>query len=155
MKVLCGLLVKIMQVNLSFGKNNFGQLGTGNKTDFNDPQKLQDISPVLSVSCGYEHTLIITNDDNLRSCGKKEYGQLCHGDKEHTLFSNISKISAGYYHSLFQNDKEELFACGYNQQGACGLGHKQHPQIIPISFLIYLQTLLILFVEIQTGCIEQ
>ena len=36
----------------SFGKNKYGQLGTGNKTDFNVPQKLLDLPPVFSVSCG-------------------------------------------------------------------------------------------------------
>ena len=38
----------------SFGENYFGQIGTGNKTklNFNDPQKIEDIPPVLSVSCG-------------------------------------------------------------------------------------------------------
>ena len=55
----------------SFGKNNFGQLGTGNTTNFNVPQKIEDIPPVLSVSCGFEHTLIITTDSNLWSCGNK------------------------------------------------------------------------------------
>ena len=43
-----------------FGQNCLGQLGTGNKTNFNVPQRIEDIPPVLSVSCGYEHTLITT-----------------------------------------------------------------------------------------------
>ena len=51
----------------SFGDNNRGQLGTGNKTNFNVPQKLINIPPVLSVSCGYSHTLIITDDSNLKT----------------------------------------------------------------------------------------
>ena len=114
----------------SFGKNNSSQLGIGNATDitpinFNVPQKLINIPPVLSVSCGHEHTLIITNDSNLWSCGNNEYGQLFFGDMEHrsvpqkTSFSAISKISAGFYHSLFQNDTGEIFACGYNRYGQC------------------------------------
>ena len=125
----------------SFGQNNAGQLGTGNKTDFNVPQKILEIPPVLSVSCGYTHTLIITNDSNLWSCGNNNHGQLCLGDKEEwsmpqkTLFSNVSKISAGYYHSLFQNDKGEIFACGYNGHGECGLGHCKTPQATPSLIL--------------------
>ena len=54
----------------SFGQNNFGQLGTGNITNFNVPQKILSIPPVISVSCGSLHTLIITNDDNLWSWGR-------------------------------------------------------------------------------------
>ena len=119
----------------SFGKNDYGQLGTGNKTNFNVPQKLQEIPPVLYVSCGYSYILIITNDDDLWSCGHNNLGQLCHGDTEDrskpqkTSFSNISKISAGWYHSLFQNNKGEIFACGNNNEGQCGLDHFDELQI--------------------------
>ena len=129
----------------SFGKNDFGQLGTGNTTNYNFPQKLLDIPPVLSVACGSYHTLIITNDDNLWSCGGNDHGQLCLGNNKRSLntqkpqktsFSNISKISAGYCYSLFQNNKEgEIFACGFNQYGQCGLGHFNHPQITPSLIL--------------------
>ena len=115
-----------------------GQLGTGNKTpDFDVPQKILDIPPVVSVSCGSFNTLIITNDSNLWSCGNNEYGQLCHGDTEDrvkpqkTSFSNISKISAGHSHSFFQNNNGEIFSCGYNSRGQCGLGHFDSPQITP------------------------
>ena len=121
----------------SFGENNCGQLGIGNTTNFNVPQKLLNIPPVVSVSCGNVHTLVNTTDSNLWSCGGNEFGQLCHGDKDgriipqKTAFSNISKISAGYYHSLFQNNKGEIFSCGTNFYGACGLGHFNSPQITP------------------------
>ena len=127
MKVLFGHLVTIIVVNS----------GTGNKTNFNVPQKILGIPPVLSVSCGSEHTLIITNDSSLWSCGNNAFGQLCHGDKEprskpqKTSFSNITKISAGPIHSLFQNNKGEIFSCGNNGNGQCGLGHFTSPQIIP------------------------
>ena len=118
----------------SFGDNYYGQLGTGNTTNFNVPQKILEIPPVLSVS---SHTLIITTDSNLWSWGRNYYGELCHGDKKRrskprqTSFSNILKISAGYYHSLFQNHKGEIFSCGNNHRGECGLGHFNHPQITP------------------------
>ena len=125
----------------SFGYNDCGQLGTGNKaTRFNIPQKILDIPPVLSVSCGYSHTLIITTDSNLWSCGHNNFGQLCLGNKESQLkpqktsISNVSKTSAGNHHSLFQNNKGEIFACGYNCSGECGLGHLESLQITP-SFI--------------------
>ena len=80
---------------------------------------------------------MITNDDNLWSCGYNEYGQLCHRDKkdrsnpQQTSFSNISKIAAGCNYSLFQNNKGEIFSCGYNEKGQCGFGHFISPQITP------------------------
>ena len=137
----------------SFGGNNSGQLGTGNTTrdHFNVPQKLINIPPVVAVECGFGHTLIITNDDNLWSWGRNRNGQLCFGDAEDRLipqktsFVGVTKISVGYDHSLFQNDKGELFACGYNQQGACGLGHFNHPQIAP-SLILNLPSNIVKFV---------
>ena len=124
---------------LILGDNSYGQLGTGNKTNFNVPQKLQNIPPVVSVDCGADHTLMITNDDNLWSCGGNDYGQLCleqvnkdgRSNPQKTPFSNISKISTGSYHSLFQNNKGEIFSCGHNNVGQCGLGHFNSPQITP------------------------
>ena len=85
--------------------------------------------------------MIITNDDNLWSCGYNKFGQLCHGDAkdrstpQKTSFSNISNISAGSNFSLFQNNKGEIFACGYNKLGGCGLGHFNSPQITPSLIL--------------------
>ena len=121
----------------SFGQNNYGQLGTGNKTNFNVPQQIQNIPPVLSVDCGLQHTLFITKDLDLWSCGSNEHGQLCLENQEdqstpqQTFFSNIKRISIGAYHSLFQNINGEIYSCGYNKSGACGLGHFKHPQITP------------------------
>ena len=90
------------------------------------PQKIQDIPPVISVSCGVYHTLVITNEEDLWSFGCNELGQLCLGNKinqlqpKKTPFSNIINISASY-HSLFQNDKEEIFGCGSSNYGQLGI----------------------------------
>ena len=81
-----------------------GQLGTGNKTNFNVPQQIQDLPPVLSVACGHDHTLIITNDSNF-------------GHVEAMIPDNYAWRSAGCLRSLFQNNKGEIFACGFNQYG--------------------------------------
>ena len=87
------------------------------------------------------HTLFITTESDLWSCGRNNCGQLCIGNEEDqfkphkTSFSNISKISTGFLHSLFQNDKGEIFSCGYNNSGQCGLGHFNHPQIAPSRIL--------------------
>ena len=125
----------------TFGKNNYGQIVTGNTLNINVPQKIHNIPPVLSVTCGSAHTLIITNDSNLWSWGRNDFGQLCHGNRENqsipqkTAFSNISKISAGHVHSLFQNNNGEIFACGYNPFGSCGSGHFNYIQITPSLIL--------------------
>ena len=124
----------------SFGENSWGQLGTGNTTSYNIPQKILNIPPARSVACG-SHTLIITNDDNLWSCGFNKYGQLClenaaerQSTFQKTSFSNIIRVSAGIYHSLFQNISGEIYSCGRNGNGLLGLGHFNDqitPSLIP------------------------
>ena len=100
-------------------------------------QKILEIPPVLSVSCGAQYTLMITNDSNLWSWGSNDFGQLCLGNTENqtkprkTSFSDISKTSTGSLHSIFQNDKGEIFSCGFNEFGQCGLGHFNYSQITP------------------------
>ena len=53
-KLLGFLVVGISQfvwiMKVLFGENNHGQLGTGNTTNFNVPQKIRDIPPVLAVA---------------------------------------------------------------------------------------------------------
>ena len=123
----------------TFGKNTFGvePVDSGRSTYFIVPQIVNGIPPVQSVACGSLHTLIITHNNDLWSCGENYYGQLCLGSNENqskfkkTSFSNISKISTGGFHSLFQNYKGKIFSCGYNSGGECGLGHSDHPQVKP------------------------
>lgn len=100
----------------SFGINNSGQLGIGDALkECESPQKIQNIPPVLSVHCGAYHTMIITDDSNLWSCGGNADGQLCLKNRENqctftqTSFSNISKVSLGGFHSLFQNKNGEIY----------------------------------------------
>ena len=103
---------------------------------FKIPQKIKNISNVQSISCGYSHILILTNDRNLWSWGNNEYGQLCLGNTEEpsisgpkrTSYTNVSNIYAGSNHSLFQNDEGIIFACGFNKNGELGLGHNKFSQ---------------------------
>ena len=119
----------------SFGCNNNGQLGTGNKIKYKTPQKIEDVPPIQSISCGEEHTLIVTTDSNLWSCGNNAFAQLflkntkIQLQPEQTSYSNVAAISAGAFHSLFQNYQGEIYGCGYNYFGELGLGHSNHPQI--------------------------
>ena len=116
-----------------FGENTYGQLGTGNKTNSNVPQKILAIPPVISVDCGYGHVAIITNNSDFWSCGYNCYGQLCIGNRSNQLtfqktsFSNISNIALGAFYSFFQNYNGKIFSCGYNDYGELGLGHFRSP----------------------------
>ena len=64
-KDLFGLLEEMTRVNLEEEET---------KKTCNVPQKILDIPPVLFISCGSSHTLIITNDLELWSCGNNNHG---------------------------------------------------------------------------------
>ncbi|AEC01563.1 fimbrillin family protein [Parasphaerochaeta coccoides] len=59
------------------GRNNFGQLGVGNKTDRKTPVKVAFMgTDVAAVSAGYNHTLIQKKDGSLWATGFNTNGQL-------------------------------------------------------------------------------
>ena len=141
--VSCGMLILqfVWIMKVLFGdlvKMNMGPTRNRKQNKFQcSPKNYSRFLQLFLFLVDQEHTLMITNDDNLWSCGRNDFGQLCHGDAEDRLkpqktsFSYTSKISTGYLHSLFQNNKGEIFSCGNNQQGQCGLGHCKSPQITP------------------------
>ena len=53
----------------SFGDNNAGQLVTGDLIKQITPKKIQNIPTIQSIYCGAAHTLIITENFDLYSCG--------------------------------------------------------------------------------------
>ena len=126
----------------AFGLNDYGQLGILQKdteTSISTPHRITGIPPVKNISCGLEHTLVITNDDNLWSFGNNSFGQLCTGNKishtkpKQTSFSNVSNISASGVFSLFQSNNQ-VYGCGYNYFGQLGLDHNKNqkmPCVIP------------------------
>eukprot|EP00246_Nothoceros_aenigmaticus_P002684 TRINITY_DN13533_c0_g1_i1.p1 TRINITY_DN13533_c0_g1~~TRINITY_DN13533_c0_g1_i1.p1 ORF type:complete len:452 (-),score=54.98 TRINITY_DN13533_c0_g1_i1:408-1763(-) len=65
-----------------WGWNKFGQIGCGNNEDQNSPQLLKSLSDekVTQVSCGWRHTLAVTEAGNVYSWGRGTSGQLGHGD---------------------------------------------------------------------------
>ena len=126
------------------GFNNKGQLGLGNLTNYNSPQLISDISNLTigSVSAGYRHTLFLTDDGKVYSCGLNDDGQLGLGNdisyNTPQLISDISNltitaVSASADHSLFLTHDGRVYSCGGNSSGQLGLGNNTNfntPQLI-------------------------
>ena len=107
----------------SCGYNQQGQLGLGHTSEENFPRLIEkfydtststssyinyDAIRIIEISAGMNHSLFLTNDGNVYSCGQNVFGQLGLGNKEPenrpTLIqsvNNIKKISCGMYHNLF------------------------------------------------------
>ena len=157
----------------SCGLNNDGQLGLGTSGNGN-----KELSPKLittyygnngvttnyetieidKISTSHYHSLFLTRDGQVYSCGQNDWGQLGLGtsgsgsekssptlietystDSESDNYSSIviTKISAGHYHNLFLTSNNQVFSCGYNDWGQLGLNSNEDkiktPRLIQIT----------------------
>ena len=115
-----------------WGGNESGQLGLGN-TDNQHSPILCSFLPnenIIDIKIGYQHSLILTDNGDVFSCGSHTLGQLgreCDGDP-FTLFyripelPEIARIECGYYHSMCIDVNNNLYVFGDNRYGQLGLG---------------------------------
>lgn len=89
-------------------------------------------APVLSVSCGADHTLLLTEARQVLSFGVGTRGQLGHGDimnrKEPTTIEaldgvRMAAIACGLWHSMALSECGDIYSWGWND----------HAQVKPIS----------------------
>ena len=116
----------------SCGENGSGQLGLGHTSAFTSfTQVTTNINnDVKQISCGYNHTFILKNDDSVWSCGYNYYGQLGIGNT--TTYTSFTQVTTninndveqlacgGSYTFILKNDGN-VYGCGYNGYGQLGL----------------------------------
>ncbi|RDX74543.1 Ultraviolet-B receptor UVR8, partial [Mucuna pruriens] len=76
---------------LGWGWNKFGQIGVGNNFDFCSPVQVNfpNDQKVQQISCGWRHTIAVTERENVYSWGRGANGQLGHGE---TIDRNVPTI---------------------------------------------------------------
>lgn len=122
----------------TFGENNKGQLGVGDLIDKMEPTLVVDGTDNLksiSISCGYEHTLVLTTNKNVFSFGENENGQLGIGsfndqmsptqiiDSSSNNINNVQSISSGFSYSLILNENGTVYSSGDNTYGQLANGN--------------------------------
>jgi len=117
----------------SFGFGSNGRLGHGD-TDSQTTPKLIDALDnlnIVQVAAGSVHSLALTDDGDVYSVGRSNFGQLGHGDEaqENTpklidaLDSpNIVQVAAGSVHSLAVTDDGDVYSFGFGNNGRLGHG---------------------------------
>jgi hypothetical protein len=100
------------------GTSDTGQLGTGRRDREVVPVKLALSEPVVSVSCGVFHTLILRTSGTVLATGGNTFGQLGDGTKRSALkpvelrgLSKVQQISCSH-HSAAVTTAGELFLWG-------------------------------------------
>lgn len=138
---------------LTWGSNSKGQCSTGTFEDVRSPQlivagPLQDQN-IIQVSCGLEHTAVISDTGALFTFGSDEFSQCGHGAvsqldaiakgasassgpgrgpcvnaprqvKEALLKKAVVEVSCGSYHTMALTDHGELYVWGLNDYSQLG-----------------------------------
>ncbi|KAI9995477.1 hypothetical protein PInf_012542 [Phytophthora infestans] len=139
-KAACGLYHTVAATSdgevYSFGKNDYGQLGLGHARNIKTPALVktslgESDEKIVAVSCGYYHTVTISEKGKLITWGRNDYGQLGIGSKEHKnsaqfvplpMSSKIKNASCGCYHSLILMSNGRVMVFGRNNKGQLGAG---------------------------------
>src|SRR3990167_2311752 len=109
------------------GANNAGQLATGNTTNTNVCQKIDQLPPMIATSGGQDHSLFLDVEGSVWSCGANGNGQLGSGNNRSKAeriagLPKITSILAIFLSSFFLDFEGSVWACGYNAHGELGLG---------------------------------
>ncbi|XP_071800531.1 X-linked retinitis pigmentosa GTPase regulator-like isoform X6 [Asterias amurensis] len=114
----------------SFGAGGEGQLGLAGSRSYETPQLVQELADVQvkQISCGTEHSAILTVDGSLYMFGSGSEGQMGLDDVTETEVPTplsvgvpIKQVSCGYYHTALVTDDGKLYTFGENEFGKLGL----------------------------------
>ena len=118
------------------GINSFGQLGTNNSKPACEPQKMSGLfSPIASIACGANHSILLDADGKVYSCGRNHCGQLGLGSTVQKvsatrieLIPKIRAIVCGSQSngSVFVDEDNRLWACGDDSLGQLGNARKRY-----------------------------
>lgn len=120
-----------------WGRNENGQIGVADLSRKNCPVLVDALSGhrIVDVALGRQHTLFLTSDGEVLSCGLNKSGQLgcgsTHPEQRPTpqkipmsAFggAKVTAISAGADFSVMVCDDGHVYACGLPQYGQLGSG---------------------------------
>ena len=137
-KVSCGGYHTIVIVEngelYGFGKGMFGQCGYGIPEDTTIPKKVKfDYKniKIIDIKCGGEHSIFLTNDGKVYSCGHGYFGQLGLGNNKNVkapiLVQSLSnkkviEIAAGWSHTIILTNEKNVYITGCGKFGELGIG---------------------------------
>jgi hypothetical protein len=144
--VKCGSFHTLLQTSsgevYAWGSNRYGQISNGCNDYQNTPIKVNGFSGerVVMISCGWGHSMALTESGHVYSWGFNGYGQLGNGN---TVDSNtpklvelnsviVERISCGQWHSLLLSKDGAIYAFGDNDLGQIGKGYN-NTQLTPVK----------------------
>lgn len=119
----------------SWGRNDFGQLGLGDRENRKCPCLLKMLrsQAVKFVAAGDHHTAVLTEDGGVFTFGSSDKGQLGHDAISEfevnprkvfeLMGSVVTQVACGKQHTIaFVPNSKQIFACGSGSLGQLGQG---------------------------------
>ncbi|XP_070686885.1 probable E3 ubiquitin-protein ligase HERC4 [Pempheris klunzingeri] len=128
-----------------WGRNHCGQLGLGDTTDRHTPTSVHylNMRKTVHVSCGKDHTAILTKDGAVFTFGSGQYGQLGHNSFSDELRprlvaelwgAKVTRIACGRHHTLVLTGSKRVYSFGCGEQGQLGHGEESHRSVpLPVQ----------------------
>eukprot|EP01127_Copromyxa_protea_P011952 TRINITY_DN3068_c0_g1_i2.p1 TRINITY_DN3068_c0_g1~~TRINITY_DN3068_c0_g1_i2.p1 ORF type:complete len:420 (+),score=38.18 TRINITY_DN3068_c0_g1_i2:31-1290(+) len=126
----------------AIGDNDRGQLGLGHKKTQLTPVRISVNWIPKQISCGFQHSMVLSTDGNVYTCGLNTWGQLGHPGEAFS-FQPVTAmnegpggpkpktISAAALHGLVMMDDGSLRSWGWNDDGQLGIGLVKSDQFLP------------------------
>jgi hypothetical protein len=114
----------------SWGKNDYGQLGNGNRVDQLTPGVVTNLSGIVAVAGGLRHSLALKSNGSVWSWGADELQPgINFVPRAVPGLSNVMAIAAGRAHSLALCADGSVWAWGQNDYGQLGsTAYSREPQ---------------------------
>ncbi|XP_069019067.1 probable E3 ubiquitin-protein ligase HERC3 isoform X1 [Embiotoca jacksoni] len=128
-----------------WGGNDCGQLGLGDTTDRNTPTSVHCLNTkkTIRISCGKDHTAVLTKQGAVFTFGSGRHGQLGHNSLRNELRprlvaelwgSKVTEIACGRHHTLVMTDVKRVYSFGCREQRQLGRGEESHPSVpLPVQ----------------------
>ncbi|XP_032079799.1 E3 ISG15--protein ligase HERC5-like [Thamnophis elegans] len=144
------MVVSLFGTVYSWGKNLYGQLGLGDTEDRYIPEyvKALEHKKTVFISCGGEHTAVLSKDGLVCTFGSGCFGQLGHNSTRNELFprlvaelfgARVTQVACGRWHTLvYVPALGEIYSFGYGAEGQHGEGRTSDQLVpLPLSLAIH------------------
>ncbi|XP_025973656.2 E3 ISG15--protein ligase HERC5-like [Dromaius novaehollandiae] len=137
------LVVSLSGAVYSWGKNDFGQLGLGHMEDRDHPSYVEALQhwKTVFISCGADHTAVLSKDGLVCTFGAGEAGQLGHNSTRNEQTprivaelwgARVSQVACGRRHTLvYVPSLGKVYSFGSGEEGQLGNEGKSN-QLIPL-----------------------
>ncbi|KAL9651036.1 hypothetical protein ABK040_012780 [Willaertia magna] len=115
------------------GDNRYGQLGLNSSDEAHFAfQKVKDIDPIKLAAFGRSHSVVVTVNNEVFTCGDNNCGQLgLQNVRKNNIYTKVNdlpfkekiiQLSCGYNFTVLLTETGEIYSCGQNSSGQLGIG---------------------------------